>query len=52
MPLTGHFDWEEKKDHFVVKVPLKGVAPSKVDVFGNNSVCVAFMLKILFMNLL
>lgn len=36
MPLTGHFEWEEKKDHFVVKVPLKGVAPSKVDVFGNR----------------
>lgn len=35
MPLKGQFEWDEKKDHFVLRIPLKGVAPSKVDVFGK-----------------
>jgi dyslexia susceptibility 1 candidate gene 1 protein len=37
MPLKGNFEWEEKKDHFVLRIPLKGVAPSKVDIFATQS---------------
>jgi hypothetical protein len=35
MPLKGEYTWTEKKDQLKISIPLKGVAPSKVDIFGN-----------------
>ncbi|KAL7476093.1 hypothetical protein ACHAW6_001974 [Cyclotella cf. meneghiniana] len=33
MPITGEYTWEETDDHIKVLIPLKGVSPTKVDVF-------------------
>lgn len=35
MPLQGTFDWQEKKDVIQIHIPLKGVSPNAVDIFGN-----------------
>lgn len=41
MPLTGNYEWQEKKDVIQIQIPLKGVSPAKVDIFGNTlSTCV------------
>ena len=35
MPLVGDFEWQETKDLIQINVPLHGVSPSKVDIFGE-----------------
>jgi hypothetical protein len=35
MPISADYTWEERRDHFLVHVPLRGVAASKVDVLGK-----------------
>ena len=37
MVLKGEDQWTEKRDQVKVSIPLKGVAPSKVDIFGKNT---------------
>ena len=37
MPLLGNYTFTEKKDKCFVQIPLKGVAPNKVDIFVTNS---------------
>jgi hypothetical protein len=34
MPLSGTYEWTQKKDQLQLQIPLKGVAPSKVDIIG------------------
>jgi hypothetical protein len=34
MPISGTYEWSEKKDQLILQIPLKGVNPSKVDIFG------------------
>ena len=38
MPITGQYTWSETKETLKVAIPLKGIAPSKVDIFvtGNT----------------
>jgi carbohydrate-binding DOMON domain-containing protein len=36
MPLTGAFTWVDKRDQVKVSIPLKGVAPSIVDILGKQ----------------
>lgn len=37
MPINGKYTWVDKKDQIRISVPLKGVAPSKVDIFVTSS---------------
>lgn len=37
MPLTGTYDWVDKGDTVNVVIPLKGVAPGKVDILATKS---------------
>lgn len=37
MPLVGSYNWTEKSDKLIVSIPLKGCAPSKVDIFCTSS---------------
>ena len=37
MPLQGSYTWTEKRDSLKVILPLKGVNPSKVDIFVTQS---------------
>ena len=34
MPIKGIYEWTEKKDQLQLQIPLKGVAPAKVDIIG------------------
>ena len=36
MPLKGEYSWGQRKDQIRVTIPLKGTAPSKVDIFGKH----------------
>jgi len=36
MPLVGQYTWSERPDRVVLSVPLKGCAPSKVDLFCTS----------------
>jgi hypothetical protein len=35
MPIKGNYTWTEKKDSLKIAIPLKGVSPNKVDIFGK-----------------
>ena len=35
MPLSGTYEWSQKNDLLKIKVPLKGISPSKVDIQGK-----------------
>jgi dyslexia susceptibility 1 candidate gene 1 protein len=37
MPLTGTYEWVDRIDTINVVIPLKGVAPSKVDIVATKS---------------
>ena len=37
MPLEGSYNFTEKSDKLVLQVPLKGCAPSKVDIFVTST---------------
>jgi len=37
MPLVGIYTWTEKKDSIKCSIPLKGISPSKVDIFVTSS---------------
>ena len=37
MPVTGEYSYTEKTDRLIVSIPLKGSAPSKVDIFVTSS---------------
>ena len=41
MPLVGAYTWSERADRVLLAIPLKGCAPSKVDIF-----CTASTLKV------
>ena len=38
MPIKGEYTWTEKSDCLVVRVPLKGVSPKKVDIFCTENI--------------
>ena len=33
MPISGTYEWTERKDQLKIKIPLKGVSPKLVDIF-------------------
>ena len=37
MPITGEYNWSEKRDRVLVSVPLKGTSPSKVDIYVTSN---------------
>ena len=37
MPITGQYTWSETKETLKVAIPLKGIAPSKVDIFVTGT---------------
>ena len=34
MPIAGSYEWSQKKEQVKIKLPLKGVSPTKVDILG------------------
>ena len=36
MPIRGEYSWSERSENLTVRIPLKGVAPSKVDIFVTS----------------
>mmetsp|Transcript_4614 Transcript_4614/g.4636 ORF Transcript_4614/g.4636 Transcript_4614/m.4636 type:complete len:179 (+) Transcript_4614:27-563(+) len=37
MPVSGSYNWYDKRDQIIVEIPLKGVSPSKVDILATSS---------------
>lgn len=46
MPISANYSWSEKKDSIKLSIPLKGVSPTKVDIFGKNFYLLSSMLVI------
>lgn len=38
MPISATYQWKDSYDSLAIEVPLKGVAPSKVDILGKYAI--------------
>jgi hypothetical protein len=43
MPIKGEYSCTEQKDQLKLVIPLKGVSPSKIDIFGKVLFQVVFV---------